>query len=100
MLAQGSGTISNASLNGNYAMNWSGVTSTTGEEDLVGATTLATTVLTGTVDLNEGGATNTGVTQGGSLMLSGDGTGHNALTVNLATAAAAPIPGVCLCGCE
>lgn len=92
MLAQGSGTISNASLNGNYAMNWSGVTSTTGEEDLVGATTLATTVLTGTVDLNEGGATNTGVTQGGSLKLSGDGTGHNTLTVNLATAAAAPIP--------
>jgi hypothetical protein len=92
MLAQGTGTISNASLGGNYAMNWSGVTNASGEEDLVGATTLATTVLTGTVDLNEGGATNTGVAQGGSLKLSGDGTGHNTLTVNLATAAAAPIP--------
>lgn len=92
MLAQGTGTISNASLGGNYAMNWSGVTNAAGEEDLVGATTLATTVLTGTIDLNEDGATNPGVTQGGSLKLSGDGTGHNALTVNLATAAAAPIP--------
>jgi hypothetical protein len=92
LLAQGTGTISNASLNGNYAINWSGVTNAAGEEDLVGATTLATSVLTGTIDLNEGGATNPGVTQGGSLKLSGDGTGHNALTVNLATAAAAPIP--------
>jgi hypothetical protein len=92
MLAQGTGTISNASLGGNYAINWSGVTNAAGEEDLVGATTLATTVLAGTVDLNEGGATNTGVTLGGSLKLSGDGTGHNTLTVNLATAAAAPIP--------
>jgi hypothetical protein len=95
MLAQGTGTISNASLAGNYAINWSGVTSTgagTGEEDLVGATTMASGTLTGTVDLNESGALNTGVTQGGTLQLSADPTSHNTLTVNLATAAGAPIP--------
>jgi hypothetical protein len=92
MLAQGSGTISNASLAGSYAINWSGVTNAAGEEDLVGAITMTNGTFTGTVDLNEGGATNTGVATNGTLKLSGDGTGHNTLTVNLATAAAAPIP--------
>ncbi len=95
MLAQGTGAISNASLAGNYAINWSGVTNTnagTGEEDLVGATALASGVLTGTIDLNESGALNTGVVMTGALALSGDGTGHNTLTVNLAAAASAPIP--------
>jgi hypothetical protein len=95
MLGQGTGTITNASLAGNYAINWSGVTSTnagTGEEDLVGATSLAAGILTGTIDINESGVLNTGVTQGGSLKLSGDGTGHNTLTVDLAAAASAPIP--------
>jgi hypothetical protein len=95
MLAQGAGTITNASLAGSYAINWSGVTSTgagTGEEDLVGATTMTNGTLTGTIDLNESGALNTGVTLGGTLKLSADPTGHNALTVNLATAAGAPIP--------
>jgi hypothetical protein len=95
MLGQGTGTISNASLAGNYAINWSGVTSTgagTGEEDLVGATTLASGALTGTIDLNESGSLNTGVALTGTLQLNADPTSHNALTVNLATAAGAPIP--------
>jgi len=96
MLAQGTGTISNSTLAGNYAINWSGVTNTssgTGEEDLDGATTLSSAgALTGTVDLNEAGAQNIGVTLAGKLALSSDPTGHNTLTVNLATAAGAQIP--------
>jgi len=90
MLAQGSGTISNSSLGGSYAINWSGLTSTgsgLGEEDLVGATTLTTGVLAGTIDLNEfaSGKQGTGVPLTGTLALTGDGTGHNTLTVNLAS---------------
>ena len=90
MLAQGTGTISDASLAGNYAINWSGVTSTgngtaIGEEDLVGATTLASESLTGTVDINEfsSGKQGTQVGMTGTLKLNGDPTSHNALTINL-----------------
>jgi len=91
LLAQGTGSISNSSLAGNYAINWSGVTSVnggfTGEEDLVGATSLNNGSLTGTIDLNEfsSGFQFSGVPLTGTLALNGDGTGHNALTVNLAT---------------
>lgn len=96
MLAQGSGTISDSALAGSYAINWSGVTSTsagTGEEDLVGATTLSSGALTGTVDINDFGAGGqaTGIVSTGTLKLSADPTGHNALTVNLATPGASPI---------
>jgi hypothetical protein len=97
MLAQGSGAISDSSLAGSYAINWSGVTSTsagTGEEDLVGATTLASGALTGTVDFDEfaTGGQATGVALTGTLKLSGDPTGHNTLTVNLATSGGGAIP--------
>jgi hypothetical protein len=97
MLAQGSGTISNSSLAGSYAINWSGVTSTkagTGEEDLVGATTLTNGALSGTVDINDfgPGGQATGIVLTGTLNLGSDPTGRNALTVNLATPAASPIP--------
>jgi hypothetical protein len=90
MLAQGTGAISSSSLAGNYAINWSGITSTgsgAGEEDLVGATTLAAGALTGTIDLNEfaSGKQGIGIPLTGALALSGDGTGHNAMTVNLAS---------------
>ena len=90
MLAQGTGAISNSSLAGNYAINWSGITSTgtgEGEEDLVGATTLTTGALTGTIDLNEfaSGKQGIAIPLTGTLALSGDGTGHNAMTVNLAS---------------
>jgi hypothetical protein len=91
LLAQGSGSISNSSLAGSYAINWSGVTSVnggfTGEEDLIGATTLSSGSVSGTIDLNEfsSGFQFTAVPLTGTLALSGDGTGHNQLTVNLAT---------------
>jgi len=96
MLAQGSGTISNSSLAGSYAINWSGVTSTsagTGEEDLVGATTVSGGALSGTVDINDfgPGGQATGIVLTGTLTLGADPTGRNALTVNLATPAASPI---------
>lgn len=96
MLAQGSGTISDSSLAGNYAINWSGVTSTsagTGEEDLVGATKLSSEALTGTVDINDFGAGGeaTGVALTGTVKLGSDPTSRNAMTFNLATPAAAPI---------
>jgi len=96
MLAQGSGTISDSSLAGNYAINWSGVTSTsagTGEEDLVGATKLSSEALTGIVDINDFGAGGeaTGIALTGTVKLSSDPTSHNAMTFNLATAGAAPI---------
>jgi hypothetical protein len=96
MLAQGSGTISDASLAGNYALNWSGATNTnagTGEEDLVGATTLGSEALNGTVDINDFGAGGqaTGVGLTGTLKLNSDPTSRNAITFNLATPAATPI---------
>lgn len=93
MLAQGTGSITNASLAGNYAMNWSGVTvinsgSASGEEDLLGETTLSNAgALTGTLDFNEfaTGAEFANVGMTGMLKLSADPTSHNDLTVNLAT---------------
>lgn len=93
MLAQGTGSITNASLAGNYAMNWSGVTvvnngNASGEEDLLGEATLTNAgALTGTVDFNEfaTGAEFGSVGITGNLKLASDPTSHNALTVNLAT---------------
>jgi hypothetical protein len=93
LLAQGSGTISNSSLAGNYALNWSGVTITngnsSGEEDVVGEATVSSSAgLTGTVDINEFSTDTqaTGITLSGSLTLgTGGPTSRNALTINLAT---------------
>lgn len=93
MLAQGTGTITNASLAGNYAMNWSGVTvvnngNASGEEDLLGEASFGSAgALTGTVDFNEfaTGAEFGSVGMTGSLKLAADPSSHNALTVNLAT---------------
>lgn len=93
LLAQGSGSITNSSLAGNYGISWSGVTvvdGNQGEEDLLGEATLSSAAaITGTVDFNEFASNklpqqaNVGLT--GMLKLSGDGTGHNSLTFNLAT---------------
>lgn len=90
LLSQPSATISNSSLAGNYAVSWSGVSSTdvtADEEDLVGQTALSSGSLTGTIDLNEfaSGKQYTGVPATGTLNLSADPTQHNALTFNLAT---------------
>lgn len=97
MLAQANNAmpVALSSLAGNYAINWSGVTvvnggNSAGEEDLLGEATLSNAgAVTGTVDFNEFASLNKpeqsdiGVT--GMLPLSGDGTNHNALTINLAT---------------
>jgi hypothetical protein len=96
MLAQGTGTISDTSLAGNYAINWSGVTNTNagfGEEDVVGATTLNSEALNGTVDINDfgPGGEATGITLTGTVKLNSDPTSRNAITFNLATPAATPI---------
>jgi len=93
MLAQGAGSITNASLAGNYAMNWSGVTvinggNASGEEDLLGEGTFSSAgALTGTVDFNEFAtpAEFASVGMTGNLKLASDPTTHNALTVNLTT---------------
>jgi hypothetical protein len=90
LLGQPSATISDSSLAGKYAINWSGLSSTnvtSDEEDLVGQFTLASASLTGTVDFNEfaSGKQFTDVALTGTLKLSGDGTGHNTFTANLAT---------------
>ncbi len=90
LLGQPSGTISDASLAGKYAINWSGLSSTNitnDEEDLVGQFTLASASLTGAVDLNEfaSGKQFTDIPLTGTLKLSGDGTGHNTFTANLAS---------------
>jgi hypothetical protein len=90
LLGQPSTTISNTSLAGNYAVSWSGVSSTNvtaDEEDLVGQAALSSGSLTGTIDLNEfaSGKQYTGVSATGTLNLSADPTQHNALTFNLAT---------------
>ncbi|HMD41076.1 MAG TPA: hypothetical protein VKH15_17450 [Candidatus Acidoferrum sp.] len=90
MLAQGSGTISNTSLAGNYAINWSGVTGTgngTGEEDLVGETSLTSGMFSGHIDVNEFATQSqaTDVALSGTLQLAADPTSHNAVTLNLAT---------------
>jgi hypothetical protein len=90
LLAQGSSTISNSSLAGSYAINWSGETGTNngeGEEDLVGQLALSSGSITGTVDLNEfaSDAQYTSVSTSGTLQLSSTPTSHNSLTLNLAT---------------
>lgn len=93
MLAQGSGSITNSSLAGNYGVSWSGVTEvsgSTGEEDLLGEATLSSAAaITGTVDFNEFASNKepqqAGVGLTGTLQVSGDGTGSNTLTFNLAT---------------
>jgi hypothetical protein len=92
LFAQGSGTITNSSLAGNYALNWSGVTITnsnsSGEEDVVGETTVSSSAgFTGTVDINEFSTDTqaTGITLSGGLTLSADPTSHNAVTITLAT---------------
>jgi hypothetical protein len=95
MLAQGTGSITSASLAGNYAMNWSGVTvinggNASGEEDLLGEATFSSAgALTGAVDFNEFASTNkpeqADIGMTGNLKLASDPTSHNALTVNLAT---------------
>lgn len=90
MIAQGASSITDSSLAGSYALTWSGVTSTnvgSGEEDLVGATTLTSGTLVGSIDLNEfaSGGQGTKIPLTGTLKLSSDPTSHNVLTVNLAT---------------
>ena len=90
LLGQPSATISDSSLGGKYVVNWSGLSSTnltSDEEDLVGETVLSSGSLTGTIDLNEfaSGKQFTAVPMTGTLKLSSDPTGHNALTFNLAT---------------
>lgn len=92
MLAQGTGTISNSSLAGNYAISWSGVTitnggNTIGEEDLAGEATVSSGNMIGNVDFNEFSSgfqfNQIGLT--GTLELGADPTSHNTLTFNLAT---------------
>src|SRR5262249_50077174 len=83
-------TISNSTLAGTYAMNWSGITETSGfadEEDLVGQINLTSGNFTGAADLNEfsAGKQFLGFGVNGTLALSGDGSGHNTLTINLQT---------------
>jgi len=90
LLGQPSTTISDSSLAGKYAINWSGLSSTnitSDEEDLVGQFTLASASLTGTVDFNEfaSGKQFTDIALTGTLKLSSDPAGHNTFTANLAT---------------
>ncbi len=87
---QPAGTISNTSLAGKYAVNWSGIASTdltTDEEDFVGQLSLASGSFTGTVDLNEFASAKQffNAPINGTLALSADPTGHNSFTVNLQT---------------
>jgi hypothetical protein len=90
-LGQPSAAISNAALAGDYALTWSGLSSTNvtaDEEDLVGQNAMTTSgATTGNIDLNEfaSGKQFTNVPTTGTLKLSGDGTGHNTFTLNLAT---------------
>jgi hypothetical protein len=90
LLGQPSAPSSDSSLAGSYAISWSGLSTTdvtSDEEDVVGETALSSGSLTGTIDLNEfaSGKQFTGVPATGTLKLSADPTGHNALSFNLAT---------------
>lgn len=95
MFAQASAAVpvGITALAGNYAINWSGVTSNNGgnsigEEDLVGEATLSNSgAVSGTIDVNEFSTASeaTGVSLTGNLMLNADPTSHNALTINLQT---------------
>ncbi len=87
---QSTGSITNTSLAGNYAFNWSGIDSTdktTDEEDFVGQLNLASGSFTGTVDLNEFASFKQffNLPINGTLALSADPAGHNSFTVNLQT---------------
>jgi hypothetical protein len=88
LLGQSTASISDSSLAGSYAINWSGLSiadQVADEEDLVGQFKLASASLTGTVDFNEfaSGKQFTNVPLTGTLKLSSDPSGQNALTVNL-----------------
>ncbi|MGH9741670.1 MAG: hypothetical protein ACRD51_04890 [Candidatus Acidiferrum sp.] len=90
LLAQGSGTITDSSLAGAYALNWSGVLSTSsgsGEEDVIGETTLTSGSFTGNTDLNEfaSGKQFTDVSVTGALTLSSDPTGHDTFKLTFQT---------------
>ena len=87
-------TVSTATVSNRYALNWSGVTSSSGivdEEDLVGQIDLTSGMsFTGAADLNEFGPGKqfANVPVSGTLALIGDGTGHNTFTITLQTSPA------------
>jgi hypothetical protein len=88
--SQTTGPISAAALAGDYVLGWSGV-NTGGEEDFVGQVTLTSAgSFSGLMDLNDF-ATATQVFDvpvSGTLVLNGDGTQANTLTVNAQTSPA------------
>lgn len=96
LLAQTGSPFSNTNLAGNYAFNWSGIstnnsTLVTAEEDFVGQLALSSSTssnVTGALDLSEF-SSNQGVflniVLSGGLTISGDGTQSNGFTTTLQT---------------
>jgi hypothetical protein len=96
LLAQTGGPFSNANLAGNYAFNWSGISTNnstliTAEEDFVGQfalTSSASNNVAGALDLSEFSSTQgvfLNIVLSGGLTISGDGTQNNGLTTTLHT---------------
>jgi hypothetical protein len=88
--SQTTSPISAATLAGDYVLGWSGV-NTGGEEDFVGQVTLTSAgSFSGLMDLNDFATATQAfdVPVSGSLVLTGDGTQANTLTVNAQTSPA------------
>jgi hypothetical protein len=101
LMAQTGGPFSGASLAGNYAFNWSGVSNNsqnqiTAEEDFVGQYALSnagSNNIAGAVDFSEfsAGSVFLNIIASGTQALTTDGTGRNSYTVTLTAAPSATL---------
>jgi hypothetical protein len=102
--AQSGSPFSSSNITGTYALNWSGLSVQQGgsfavqdEEDLVGQVTASSLNLTGAADIFQftGGAPQTNLVVGGSIIINGDGSGgggiRNAMSVTLTSSSSATV---------
>jgi hypothetical protein len=95
ILSQTGSPFTSSNISGGYAMNWSGIVTSNGnqdEEDLVGQVTATNLSLSGTSDIFQFTSSSLtpqiGVGTGGTITLNGDGTGRDSMTVNLSNTSA------------
>ena len=95
ILSQTGSPFTSSNISGGYAMNWSGIVTSNGnqdEEDLVGQATATNLSLSGTSDIFQFTTTNFtpqfDVGTNGTITLNGDGSGRDSMTVNLSNTSA------------
>lgn len=95
ILSQTGSPFTSGNVSGGYAMNWSGIVTSNGnqdEEDLVGQVAATNLSLSGTSDIFQFTSSSLtpqiGVGTGGTITINGDGTGRDTMTVNLSNTSA------------